>query len=163
MTKGDDETQSGSKFIAYAAAVQDLDDIKAAYLRVKTKFASASHVVCVYRLPGKETPNLQDYSDDGEIGAGRVVLNLLREESLMNIVVFMIRFHGGQNLGPVRFDLIRKVSQSAVKNLRLKVEKMKREEEAQRVQELEERANQPIPTEWANWSEVDLQGNKKKD
>lgn len=162
MVKGEDEVQAESKFIAYAAAVQDHADIQAAYVRVKTKFASASHIVCAYRLPGKETHTLQDFADDGEIGAGRVILNVLKEELLMNVAVFMIRFHGGRNLGPTRFELIKKVSQSAIQNLRAKSEKMKKEEEEKRLQDLAAQAQAPIP-EWSEWTTpIPQQGRQHK-
>lgn len=156
MVKGEEEVKHKSKFVAYAAAVQDLKDVQAAYVKVKTKFASASHVVCAYRLPGKHSPTLQDYTDDGEIGAGRVILNTLKEEKLMNVVIFMIRHFGGQHLGPIRFDLMRKVTQSAIQNLRTKLQEYD-EEEANKHQRSDAPRNQPpaVPSEkWADWDQA---------
>lgn len=157
MVKGEEESKLKSKFIAYAAAIQDHDDIQAAYTKVRTKFANASHVACAYRLPGQNTPNLQDYVDDGEFGAGRVMLGVLKERLLMNIVVFMIHFHGGTNLGPIRFDLIKKVTQSAVSNLTKKLDQQKREEEEQRLKDLAAQKNNPTPEEWIGWSDQENQ------
>lgn len=152
MIKGKDQELKDSTFIAYAAAIQDLEDVRAAYLKVKTKFANASHVACAFRLPGRKTPTLQDYQDDGECGAGRVMLSVLKEATLMNIVVFMIRQHGGINLGPTRFDLIRKVTESAVKNLQARLEEYKREEEEKRKKEEEERQQQVLKSgSWPDW------------
>lgn len=105
MVKGKDNTTQSSKFIAYAAAVQDAQDVQAAYIKVRTKFADATHIVCAYRLQGSHTPTLQDYVDDGEFGAGRILLNVLKQEKLMNAVLFLIRHHGGKNIGPTRYDI----------------------------------------------------------
>lgn len=151
MVKGDEETLNESHFVAYAAAVQDLEDIQAAYTKVKIKFASASHVVSAFCLPGKQAPTLQDYTDDGEFGAGRTILNLLKEEKLMNIVVFMIRFHGGQNLGPIRFEKIKKVSQSAIQNLRKELDEYKKEEEEKRIQEQQASSVVQTGEDWSSW------------
>lgn len=151
MVKGKDESLAKSKFIAYAGAVQDLKDVQAAYLKVKTKFAYASHVVCAFRLPGKETPRLQDFADDGEIGAGRVILNMLKEEKLMNVVVFMIRQYGGQHLGPTRFEYIRKVALSAIQNLRKRLDEHQQEEEERRQQLDQQLRNEPNHIDEWNW------------
>lgn len=155
MIKGKEETISKSFFIAYAAAVHDQDDIRAAYLKVRTKFADATHVVCAYRLPGKNTHNMQDYVDDGEIGAGRVVLNVLKEERLMNIVVFMIRKYGGQHLGPSRFDIMRRVTMSAITNMRKKLEEYDKEQERKRTEEEQAaQRNREAEKDWQEWSQA---------
>lgn len=145
MVRGKDNNTSQSKFIAYAAAVQDLQDIQAAYTKVRIKYADATHVVCAYRLNGKEVHNMQDYADDGEFGAGRTILNLLKSERIMNVVVFLIRYYGGKNLGPIRFDIFREVAMSSIDNLRKRVEEMKQlqqEEQKQKEQQHQQQMQQ---------------------
>lgn len=91
LVKGKDKTEKNSHFVAYAGAIKDEKDVNAAYLKVKTKFADASHVVCAYRAGSyKESPENQDYVDDGEFGAGRTILRVLKEEQMKNIVIFMV-------------------------------------------------------------------------
>ena len=53
-----------------------------------------------------ESPDLMDYDDDGEIGAGRRILDLLNTLNLTNIVIFIVRYHSGRNLGVRHFKLI---------------------------------------------------------
>lgn len=150
MVKGKDEESGNSTFVAYAAAVESLQDISAAYIKVRTKFAQASHVVCAYRLQGKDTYNRQDYVDDGEIGAGRTILNVLKEEKLMNVVVFMIRRYGGRHLGSARFDYFKKVTFSAIEALRLRIEDLKKnqKEEEERERLRQEQQKHAFPQEW---------------
>lgn len=137
MVKGKERAEQNSRFLSYAAAVKDEDDIKAAYLKVKTKFPGASHVVCAYRLQGEDTPYLQDYIDDGEIGAGRTILKVLKDQQLMNIVIFMVRYYGGKHLGSKRFDVFKEVTESAIDALQKRIQRLKQEEEERKRQEEE--------------------------
>lgn len=164
MVKGEENYTSKSKFLAYAAAVQDHNDIQAAYIKVRMKFADATHVVCAYRLAGDKSYKLQDYVDDGEFGAGRTILNLFKEEKLMNIVIFMVRYHGGQNLGQARFEIFKEVSYSAIRNLHQKIQDSKRQEEKeqqkkeqQHLAQMEQQKNNPaFPTNQEDqWSEIE--------
>lgn len=163
MVRGKDDTTKNSKFIAYAAAVHDTTDVQAAYIKVRMKFADATHVVCAFRLRGSHTPTLQDYVDDGEFGAGRVMLNVLKEEKLMNIVIFLIRYHGGTNLRVLRFDKFKEVSQSAISNLRKRAEEIQEQERKkaeQREQQhqlylQQERENPAFPSSTADWNNTE--------
>lgn len=159
MVKGKDKTTDGSTFVSYVAAVQDHKDIQAAYCKVRTKFADATHVVCAYRLAGSNFPSLQDYNDDGEYGAGRIILNVLKEEKLMNVVLFMIRYHGGRNLGPARFDIFKGMARSAIANLRQKIkdeellqQQKTAEQERQHQEYIRQQTENPaFPTEGHEW------------
>lgn len=169
MVRGKDNYTGKSKFIAYAAAVQDLQDVQAAYIKVCTKYAEATHVVTAYRVNGASA-TCQDYVDDGEFGAGRVILNILKEQKLMNAVIFMIRYHGGKNLGPVRFNIFKEVANSAIANLRKRAEEIKQQdqqEERERNKKHQEYLKQQrenpafpetLPGDWSapmeNWEET---------
>lgn len=120
IVRGDDDVKAKSKFISYAAAVQDFADVQAALTKLRMKFADATHVSCAYRLPGANTPKNQDYVDDGEHGCGRTMLKVLREEKYMNVAVFIVRYFGGSHLGVARFDIFRNLAKSAVKILSAK-------------------------------------------
>lgn len=161
---GKAEYMENSKFQGFAVAVKDHDDVNAAYYRIKLKYPAATHISCAYRLPGNNGPQNQDFCDDGEHGAGRTMLNLLKSEKLMNIAIFMVRIYGGKNIGPARFDIFKQVCLAAIKELRRAVEEMKAKEkrleeerEQQRYKELIERANQkPMEnTPLEDWSNTD--------
>lgn len=160
MVKGKPEAHARSTFVAYATAVKDYEDIQAAYTKVRTKFADATHVVCSWRLPGNDSHNLQDFVDDGEYGAGRAVLGVMKEECIMNAVIFMIRHHGGQNIGAIRYEIFKKVARSSIQALRRKIELQKEKEKAEKAAE-EERQKQlgagwptpepiPVATDWSD-------------
>ena len=48
----------------------------------------------------------EHFEDDGEFGAGRPLMDLLREYSAQNILVCVTRWYGGRHIGPARFQMV---------------------------------------------------------
>lgn len=117
IIKGDKTEQNKSRFVSYVVAVQDFEDIKAAHLKLRIKFSDATHIACAFRLPGANTPNNQDYLDDGDFGRGRTMLKVLKDMKHLNIAVFMVRYYGGKHLGLMRYDIFRRLTSHAVNAL----------------------------------------------
>lgn len=117
IIKGKEATKNSSKFASFAVAVKDFDEINAAFLKIKMKYADATHISCAYRLPGANTPLNQDYVDDGEFGCGRTMLKVMKDQGLMNVAVFMVRYYGGFHLGVQRFTIFRDLSEAALHQL----------------------------------------------
>lgn len=78
--RGQDVTHECSKFIGYAAPTKDLDEVQAAYLKIKKKHAEATHIACAYRILGDDEITSQDFVDDGEYGAGCTMLKWLKDK-----------------------------------------------------------------------------------
>lgn len=114
IIKGEEDTRGQSRFASFIAAVENFQDVSAAYLKLRMKYADASHVVCAYRLPGANTPVNQDYIDDQEFGCGRTMLKALKERKLLNVAVFMVRYFGGKHIGPQRYDIFRELTLQAI-------------------------------------------------
>ena len=94
--------------------VNDFKEIQEAYKVVKAQHISSSHIMCGYRLFGAKHYILQDYSDDGEVAGGRHILEALKGVDVWNMVVFVVRYHDGPNLGKARFDIIAELSKRAI-------------------------------------------------
>ena len=60
-------------------------------------------------------PNLQD----GEFGAGRTILQKMKETNAVGIVVFVIRYYDGAQLGSRRFSLIAEMVGESIAKLRV--------------------------------------------
>lgn len=135
LVKGKEKKESKLHFVAFAAAVDDEKEIQAAYLKVRTKFADATHVVCAYRLRKGDSTFLEDYADDGEFGAGRTILKLLVQEKLSNVVVFMVHYYGGTHLGQLRFTIFQDVSLSALTELQKRLQEIEKEEKEKELAE----------------------------
>lgn len=94
-------TDRGSKYAVSGEAVTTREAaskfVKA--LKRKKKFAKATHNTWAVILPdGTPVKN-----DDGEAGAGIVILRMLEREGLVGEVVVVTRWFGGVKLGGDRF------------------------------------------------------------
>ena len=90
----------GSKYAVSGGAVhsrEDVDDfIKS--LKKKKKYAKATHNSWAVLLPDGPLK-----SDDGETGAGNIILKMLEGEGLQSHLVVVTRWYGGKHLGGDRF------------------------------------------------------------
>lgn len=93
-------TDRGSKYAVSGGPVADRDDVRDLLktLNRRKKFAKASHHSWAALLP--EGPAK---GDDGEAGAGAVILKKLEGAGLAGHVVVVSRWFGGTKLGGDRF------------------------------------------------------------
>lgn len=93
-------TDRGSKYAvsgATAASKSDALDLVKQLCRTK-KFAKATHNTWGLLLPEGPIKN-----DDGESGAGMVIIRMLEREELQNHLIIVTRWFGGKHLGGDRF------------------------------------------------------------
>ena len=95
--------QENSSFEGYTASVSTLAQVRDLYTKVKLMVPTARHVVCGFQIPGNPVYN-QDFCDDGEPGAGRVILDFILRNQLQNRVIFIARKYGGIRMGASRFE-----------------------------------------------------------
>ena len=91
----------GSKYAVTAGQVTNDADIKNFLKRLKKpkKFAKATHNTWAARLSdGTEIKN-----DDGEGGAGMIILQMLAREGMEDAIGVVTRWYGGTHLGGDRF------------------------------------------------------------
>lgn len=105
----------GSRFIATAAHVPDVDAAGEFVARIKGEFADATHNCWAWVVgpPGSTTHN--GSSDDGEPGgtAGLPILNVLLKSGVGDVAVVVTRYFGGVKLG--RGGLVRAYGGAAKK------------------------------------------------
>jgi uncharacterized YigZ family protein len=89
----------GSKFLAYAFSVGDVEEVQAALLEVRKEHPKARHFCYGYRL-GLDQYNYRA-NDDGEPSgtAGRPILGQIDSAGLTNTLVVVVRYFGGTLLG----------------------------------------------------------------
>ncbi len=89
----------GSKFIAYAYPIVDKNDFKEKLTAIKKEHPKATHHCFAYRL-GVEGTEYR-VSDDGEPSgsAGRPILGQIDSKQLTSILVIVVRYFGGTQLG----------------------------------------------------------------
>lgn len=110
-----------STFVARATAITDPSqrpNLLKSLFDAQPGLRSASHNVWAYRIHPSEK-GISNYPreashDDGESGAGDLLLRILRETNSMDTLVVMTRWYGGIMLGPDRWRLMRNVVTSAL-------------------------------------------------
>jgi putative IMPACT (imprinted ancient) family translation regulator len=94
-------TDKGSKYAASGGPARDKSEAVAFIkeLKRKKKFAKATHNTwALIQSDGTEIK-----SDDGETGAGAIILRMLEREKLYDQIVVVTRWYGGTHLGGDRF------------------------------------------------------------
>lgn len=88
-----------SKFIGTATPVENEEAAIEFINSIKKEFKDATHNCYAYVIG--ENKNIQRYSDDGEPSgtAGMPILNVINQESLVNVAVVVTRYFGGVLLG----------------------------------------------------------------
>ena len=89
----------GSKFIAYAFPITDVNDFKQKLAEIKKEHVKATHYCFAYRL-GFDG-NIYRVSDDGEPSgsAGRPILGQIDSKEVINVAIIVVRYFGGTQLG----------------------------------------------------------------
>lgn len=92
-------TEKRSKFLAFAHHVENIDDIKMLLADYRKKYYDARHVCYAYML-GPERTDFRA-NDDGEPSstAGKPILGQINSNELTDILIVVVRYYGGVNLG----------------------------------------------------------------
>ena len=92
-------SEKRSKFLAFAHHVESVDDIKELIAGYRKKYYDARHVCYAYML-GAERKDFRA-NDDGEPSstAGKPILGQINSQGLTDILVVVVRYYGGVNLG----------------------------------------------------------------
>ena len=92
-------TEKRSKFLAFAHHVETSDEVKELLSGYRKKYYDARHVCYAYML-GAEHKDFRA-NDDGEPSstAGKPILGQINSNELTNILIVVVRYYGGVNLG----------------------------------------------------------------
>lgn len=92
-------TEKRSKFLAFSHHVTSVDEIKELLAGYRKKYYDARHVCYAYMLG----PDRLDFraNDDGEPSgtAGKPILGQINSSELTDILIVVVRYYGGVNLG----------------------------------------------------------------
>ena len=92
-------SEKRSKFLAFAHHVSSLDEIKQLLVAYRKKYYDARHCCYAYMLG----PQRVDFraNDDGEPSstAGKPILRQINSSDLTDILIVVVRYYGGVNLG----------------------------------------------------------------
>lgn len=91
--------EKGSKFLGYAYACTSKTEVKKNLDRLRKEHPGCVHVCYAYCLGSKKED--YRYSDDGEPSnsAGAPIYGQIKSFDLTNVLVAVVRYYGGTNLG----------------------------------------------------------------
>lgn len=92
-------TEKRSKFLAFSHHVSSVDEAMDLVARYRKKYYDARHVCYAYMI-GAERANYRS-NDDGEPSstAGKPILGQINSNELTDIIIIVVRYYGGINLG----------------------------------------------------------------
>lgn len=102
----------GSAFQAFACSADKMNTVHLAYKRLFREHPGADHIAAAFIVEGDD-----GYQDDSEFGSGFRLLHVLKEAKLFNTAVFVVRYYGGEHLGPQRFTVMKELAAEAIYNL----------------------------------------------
>lgn len=92
-------SEKRSKFLAFAHHVENVEQAKQIVASYRSKYFDARHVCYAYMLG----PDAKDFraNDDGEPSstAGKPILGQIVSRGLTDVLVVVVRYYGGVNLG----------------------------------------------------------------
>ena len=92
-------TEKRSKFLAFAHHVETVDEVKELLAAYRKKYYDARHVCYAYMLGAGRAEFRAN--DDGEPSstAGKPILGQINSSELTDILIVVVRYYGGVNLG----------------------------------------------------------------
>ena len=94
----------GSKYTVTGGRVTNREETKKFLTQLKKdkRFAKATHNTWSARIR-KDGAMFETKNDDGETGAGGVVLSQLQKQNIVNVIIVVTRWYGGVKLFADRF------------------------------------------------------------
>jgi len=105
----------GSRYSVSIGRVESQEEIQAFLARLKKnkKYAKATHNTWAARISHEGTI-YETKSDDGETGAGMVILRVMQKEEVTNCVICVTRWFGGVKLMGDRFKHVQDATKYAI-------------------------------------------------
>ena len=88
-----------SRFYGFLMHLNDVEEFKEMLKNLQKEHSKAKHVVYAYRI-NEKSKSCDDQEPKGT--AGRPLLELLHKKNLNHVVIFVVRYYGGTNLGAGR-------------------------------------------------------------
>jgi hypothetical protein len=108
-------SKNNHHFQAHTVDIGTIDEVIPALkaLCSDSTVAGSSHVMYAYRV-GSAEHSISNWEDDGEWGAGKKIMEAIRNTDSYNILVCVTHWQGHSHLGPARFEIIKDVSNEAI-------------------------------------------------
>ena len=110
--------EEGSTFIAYASLLHTADLVTPAYIKMrKYEAPTADNVFMAYRLLQFNGKVQQGSHDDSEYYGDLEIRDILKEQEVVNVIVFVTRHYLGVHIGKKRFSLTRSAVEEVLQKI----------------------------------------------
>lgn len=92
-------SEKRSKFLAFAHHVETIDEIKDILASYRKKYYDARHVCYAYMLGADKAYFRANDNGEPSSTAGKPILGQINSYDLTNVLVIVVRYYGGVNLG----------------------------------------------------------------
>ena len=116
VSNGDKFVKDNNIFIGFTIAVSNHALINRAYLKIRLLHPRARHILCAYILSNEDTLEQKGFCDDGEIGGGRALLQVLEQNRMEARAVFIVRYFGDNKIGNDRYTCMENAAISALES-----------------------------------------------
>ena len=108
----------GSRYSVSMGRVKNREDVRnfLKQLKSKKKYAKATHNSWAARI-SHESAIYETKNDDGEVGAGMVILRILQKKNVSDCVICVTRWFGGVKLMNDRFKHLQDATKYAIDQL----------------------------------------------
>lgn len=92
-------SEKRSKFLAFAFHVTSEEEVKQYVAEFRKKYYDARHVCWAYMLGADRTDFRANDDDEPSSTAGKPILGQINKNELTDILIIVVRYYGGVNLG----------------------------------------------------------------
>ena len=92
-------SEKRSKFLAFSHHVETLDEVKEIVASYRKKYYDARHVCYAYMLGVERTEFRANDDREPSSTAGKPILGQINSNDLTDILIIVVRYYGGVNLG----------------------------------------------------------------
>jgi putative IMPACT (imprinted ancient) family translation regulator len=112
-------TDRGSKYSVSIGRVTNREEAKEFLktLKQRKKYARATHNTYAVRIANNEAI-FESKNDDGEVGAGMVILRIMQKENVVNCIICVTRWFGGVKLMGDRFKHVQDATKYVIERIK---------------------------------------------
>ncbi|XP_061170362.1 uncharacterized protein LOC133179682 [Saccostrea echinata] len=116
--RSDTHSDGGNQFSAAAVDVNAYAKVRNFYKKISIDpvYGRANHNILIYRFKDNNGVLHEGYCDDGEFGAGRKMLGVLKDQNRIDVAIVISRMMG-RHLGPKRFQIMENTMMEALNKL----------------------------------------------
>ena len=118
LVHSEEVTEKKSVFQAHALPVETISQAIAAKNSIfqSPNLSQATHIIYAYKIGTDGDTVESGYCDDDEVGAGTLLMELLKTQKKTNMFVCVTRMKKGANIGEVRFTHIKNCAKKALES-----------------------------------------------